>query len=168
MRKASINPFSVQNVVYHLLKDSDNMTTLKLNIMLHIINLQYKSAFAEVLWDINDFYDDDGLQKSIWVDMHLGFIPDYEIINLYFFEMQTDNRHCKLPNSLYSIVETVKLLYSNFKNEELRAACFFANIPLGIPVRLFEEKGIISEFKHNGRKIYYITYDSDGVKDILK
>lgn len=44
MRKPSINPFSVQNVVYHLLLGNSSMTTLKLNVMLHIINLQFKSA----------------------------------------------------------------------------------------------------------------------------
>ena len=170
MKKVTINPFSIQNVVYHLLndKDVDNMTTLKLNILLNIINKQYKICFGDILWTMSEFFEDDGIQKSIWVDLHFGFLPEDEEFGIEMFQGQTDNRHCKLPKYLNRIVQTVKMLYLNFSNESILDVCFFTNNDISTPCEIFQtNKGFVSEFVHDNHKMLFVSFDSDCITELL-
>lgn len=168
MRKPSINPFSVQNVVYHLLLGNSSMTTLKLNVMLHIINLQFKSAFGDLLWNVSEFYEAKGIQRSIWVDLRFGFMPETELFGVEMFNAQSDSRHCKLPNSLNGIVQMVRAIYKNLDNNELMSACIFSSIPLRVPAENFNGEALISEFKRYDEKIFFVAYNVDTMEKLIK
>lgn len=168
MKKVTINPYSIQNVVYHILKDVNNMTTFKLNILLNIINKQYKCFSGDILWTVSEFYEEDGIQKSIYVDSHFGFMTETEEFGVEMYNAQSDNRHCKLPTYLNGIVQNVKMLFLNFSNEELLDVCFFSNIDISTPCEIFYSDGLFSEYKHNNEKRIFVSFDWDCISELFK
>lgn len=167
MLKATINPFSIQNVVYNLIKNMDKVTTLKLNILLNIINKQYKILFGETLWNELEFYKENGIQKSVWLDNKFGFLPENEEFGIEMFLGQEDNRHSKLPGDINEIVRVLKMLYYDCTAEELINSCFFLNINLNCTAEYFKIDGVYSEFYVKKEKRLYANLDVDTIQNVL-
>lgn len=157
MKRTALDPLSVQNVVYHLL-DGNSQTKLRLNIMLHTVNLMYKACFGEILWDVNEVYLEDNIQKSIWVDCKLGFLSDDEIVDINHFNAQSDHRHCKMAKSLNGIVQMVRILYKDLSNDEIVDVALLSGIPLSSLAEEFNKEGYVSEFKRYDEKLYFVTF----------
>lgn len=167
MKKTTIDPFSIQNVVYHLL-NGNSITKLTLNIMLHTVNLMYKSCFGEILWSVSEFYLEDNIQKSIWVDDKFGFLSDDEIVDINLFNAQSDHRHCKMAKSLNGIVQMVRLLYKDLSNDELVNIALLSGIPLSTLAEEFNEKGFVSEFKRYDEELYMVTFMEQEILSEIK
>lgn len=167
MKRTAIDSFSVQNVVYHLL-DGNSLTKLTLNIMLHTVNLMYKSCFGEILWSVSEFYLEDNIQKSVWVDDKFGFLSDDEIVDINHFNAQSDHRHCKMAKSLNGIVQMVRVLYKDLSNDELVNVALLSGIPLSTLAEEFTERGYVSEFKRYGEELYMVTFMEQEILSEIK